>query len=117
MGADFRKPLHVILSDTGICKVDAVKPKKKTVRKQEGSWSDVPEAEGSWSDVPEAGDKGRRHRTLQAMQTGTRQAEEGGLPTFCLHCFFSKKSAQDFPDGPVVGTLPSNAGGVSSSSV
>lgn len=51
------------------------------------------------------------------MQTGTRQAEEGGLPTFCLHCFLSKKSAQDFPDGPVVGTLPSNAGGVGSSSV
>ena len=60
---------------------------------------------------------GRRHRTLQAMQTGARQAEEGGLPRFCPHGFLSKQSAQDFPDGPVVGTLPSNAGGVGSSSV
>ena len=52
MGADFRKPLHMILSDAGICKVNTVKRKKKkkkknkkkTVCKQEGSRSDIPEA-------------------------------------------------------------------------
>ena len=32
-------------------------------------------------------------------------------------CFLNRKSAQDFPDGPVVGTLPSNAGSVGSITV
>ena len=45
VGTDFRKPLHVIWSDAGICEVNAIKQKKKrTVCKREGSQPDIPEA-------------------------------------------------------------------------
>lgn len=93
VGTDFRKPLHVIWSDAGICEVNAIKQKKK----KEQSASERARS----PTFLKLERTGRGQRTLQAMQTGTRQAEDGGLPKFCLL----------FPQEKISSGLPRWSGG------